>query len=412
MVVVPSDCHAGRKKRPELEVADIFRAHGQAYRQTHALTSPQLKALNDIVACRTAALGGHVEECDRCGYKQPSYNSCLNRHCPKCQALRQAKWIEQRKQRMLPTHYFHVVFTLPEEIRPVAIRNPKIVYGLLFKAASQTLLKLGRDEKWIGAQLGFTAVLHTWRADLRYHPHLHCLLAGGGLSPSGDEWISTDSEFLLPFAVLSKLFRGIFMSGLIEAYKRGDLDLRGACRHLQRQLDFQDWKRKLYRKMWRVFPKPTFLDHGHVISYLGRYVHRVAIANSRLQSMRDRKVTFVTKHDDIITITAEEFIRRFLMHVLPKGFTKIRHYGLMASSNAKTKLETARRLLEANNSADADEGDSHPDADEQLWEEMLLELTGSDASLCPCCKVGKLTRHRIERRRTYDPWNPPPPDTS
>lgn len=362
-----------------MEVADIFRAHGEVYRQTHVLSPEQRAAMRAIEVCRTQLLGGHVDVCDACAFARPAYNSCRNRHCPKCQALTQAAWIEKRMKYVLPTHYFHVVFTLPHELVPLALRNRKAIFDLLFSAATRTLLELGNDEQRLGAQLGVTAVLHTWTRDLRFHPHAHCIVTGGGLAPHGDRWISSRQKYLFPVRVLSDLFRGKFLDGLARAYERGELLLDGACATLADPAAFDRLKATLYCKAWVVYAKRPFAGPEQVFKYLSQYTHRVGISNHRLVSFDEQGVCFRTKHGKQVTLAAAEFIRRFLLHVLPNGFVKIRHYGLLASSNVGTKLADARRCLEDNNNS------SPPTTPQQTWKERLFALTGVDLATCPHC---------------------------
>jgi predicted Zn-ribbon and HTH transcriptional regulator len=336
--------------RPRLEVADILRVHGEAYRQRHPVSTEQAKVLRHLVQCRTAALGGHVDACDHCGYVAVSFNSCRNRHCPKCQGTQRAKWIEARLERLLPVEHFHVVFTLPDELNPLMLRNKRATYALLFKAAADTLLQLAADPKRLGAQIGFTAVLHTWGQNLLFHPHLHCVVTGGGLASDADRWISARPGYLLPVRALSRLFRGKFLAGLQQLYDAGKLDFRGSTEALGDQRAFTAFRRQLYDREWVVYAKPPFGGAEHVFRYLGRYTHRVAISNARLVSMDEQRVRFrykdyATRSRGIMTLAAEEFIRRFLLHVLPKRFVRIRHFGLLAGRNALTKLERARRLL-------------------------------------------------------------------
>jgi hypothetical protein len=334
--------------RPRLEVADIFRAHGDSYRLSHALPPSERSVMRAIEICRTPALGGHLDKCDQCDYAKPAYNSCRNRHCPKCQALRQAQWIAERMERILPTHYFHVVFTLPAELRPLVMRNKVVLYDLLFHAASRTLLDLGQDPKRLGGQLGITAVLHTWTRDLQFHPHLHCIVTGGGLSEDGLSWVPTGDNFLFPVKVMRRLFRAKFLAGLARARDDGVLDLGGSCAGLADPVAFAYLKNVLYTKDWVVYAKPPFGGPEHVYQYLGRYTHRVAISNQRCIAMDATSVRFATKDGRTATLKHHEFIRRFLLHILPRGFVKIRHFGLMAPGNIHTKLVTARRLLEPN----------------------------------------------------------------
>lgn len=377
--------------RPRLEVAEIFRGHGEVYRQTHAILPEQRAAMRAIEVCRTAALGGHVDVCDACTFTRPAYNSCRNRHCPKCQSLTQAAWIEKRMECVLPTHYFHVVFTLPHEIGALALRNRKTIFNLLFSAAAHTLLELGRDEQRLGAQLGVTTVLHTWTRDLRFHPHVHCIVTGGGLAPQGDRWIPSRQKYLFPVRVLSSLFRGKFLDGLAHAYERGELDLGGACAMHASSEGFNQLKDTLYRKNWVVYAKRPFAGPEQVFKYLGRYTHRVGISNQRLVSFDEHSVCFRTKNGKQVAVAPAEFIRRFLLHVLPNGFVKIRHYGLHASSNVHTKLVEARRHLEVNDQSAAA---SPP---QPTWKDRLLALTGLDLETCPRCG-GHMTSHTLDNR--------------
>lgn len=390
-------CAPERGRRPRHEVADIFRAHGEAYRATHSLTAEQRKVVWCVQACRTAVLGGHVEVCEDCGHKEPSYNSCRNRHCPKCQALDQGRWLQKQQNKILPVPYFHVVFTLPSELKPLARRNQKAVYDLLFKAASQTLLELGRDPGRFGALLGITAVLHTWTRDLRFHPHLHCVVTGGGLSLDGERWVDSGPKYLFPVQVLSKLFRGKFLAGLDRLHRRGELDIGEL---LPKGHDtFALLRDNLYRKNWVVYAKRPFAGPQEVFTYLGRYTHRVAISNHRILSFDDDGVTIDTRDGKTATMSAEQFIHRFLMHVLPPGFVKIRHYGLLASSNVKTKLVIARQLLADRVQDDRDNpNEETPSEIEELsadWCEALKQLTGVDPTVCPACGGSRLRREIV-----------------
>jgi len=331
--------------RPALELADIVRAHGAAYRLAHALTPEQSGVLGDIVRCRTAVLGGHVEVC-ACGYKSdPAYNSCRNRHCPKCQGAAARKWVEARVERVLPTHYFHVVFTLPAELRELAMCNRRLVFDLLLSAAAATLLDLGKDPERLGARLGLTMVLHTWARDLCFHPHVHAIVTGGGLSLDGERWLALRDDYIFPVEVMGALFRGKFLAGLSRAHARGKLDLG------PEPIDpegFDQLRSRLYAKRWHLYAKRPFGGPEQVIKYLGRYTHRVGISNSRLESMDDgARVTFRTKNGQKVTLAAQAFLGRFLQHVLPKGFVKIRHYGLHAPASVDSHLATARALLAA-----------------------------------------------------------------
>lgn len=394
-------CHGGSRDgksagRPSLEVADVFREHGEAYRRTHALTSEQLKVMADIETCRTSVLGGHEDKCNICGHKVPSYNSCLNRHCPKCQGLNQRKWIELRQERTLPTHYFHTVFTLPEELRSLARCNRKVVFNLLFKSAAETLLELGKDKKHLGGMLGITAVLHTWTRELDFHPHVHCIVTGGGLDAENENWLRADKDFLFPVQVLSRLFRGKFLAALDDVRKKGLLEFAGGAAHLEDNRNFSGLKNRLYGKDWVVYAKRPFGGPTQVFKYLGRYTHRVAIGNYRLLSIDESGVTFRTREKNTVKLRPEEFIRRFLMHVLPKGFVKIRHYGLKSSTNAKTKLEKARELILAELPCDAALAMNDTAADDSI-DENSTENINTERSTCPICGAKKMTRYRIEK---------------
>lgn len=389
-------------RRPGVEVADIFRAHGEVYRQQHVLTRDQLKVMRAIEACRTPVLGGHLDVCDHCGFSQASYNSCRDRHCPKCQSFKQAQWVEQRMERLLPVPYFHVVFTLPSSLRPIARRNQRAVYKLLFETASKTLLELGQDEKRLGAQLGITAVLHTWTRELEFHPHLHCIVTGGGLAPDGKSWIASRSRYLFPVKVLSRLFRGKFLAALQREHERGDVRWDD---------DLGKLLNPLYDTEWVVYAKRPFGGPDHVFKYLGRYTHRVGISNQRLLSLDERGVTFVTKGQRTLTLAPAEFIRRFLLHVLPPGFVKIRHYGLWASGNIATRLTAARLILAPDApppAAPPTQDLDHEGDDDQLdWQKRLLLLVGIDVTRCPRCGEGRMIRQPLGDTTTIPP--PPPP---
>ncbi len=380
-------CEPERVQRRRYEVADIFRAHGEAYRAAHPLTPEQRKVMWCIEACRTSVLGGHLDLCLDCGHQEPAYNSCRNRHCPKCQALEQARWLERQQKRILPVPYFHIVFTLPSELRPLVLRNRELVYGLLFKAATQSLLALGRDSKRLGALLGITAVLHTWTRDLRFHPHLHCIVTGGGLATDGQRWSDSGPKFLVHVEPLRRLFRGKFLDAIKRMHQRGLLDLgdsQDPPEILAKLLS------KLYAIKWGIHAERPFAGPRQVFSYLGLYTHRVAISNHRLLAVTDDSVTIATKNGNTATMHPQQFIRRFLLHVLPKGFVKIRHYGLLASCNAKTKLAKARELLQLRGEdvqrRDPDNGEA---AD---WRTLLEQLTGIDLKVCRHCGSRRLQR--------------------
>jgi hypothetical protein len=401
--------------RPALEVAQIFRRHGPEYRENHGLSPAQHRALRDIERCRTARLGGHVDVCSHsCGYLAISYNSCRNRHCPKCQSLKQAQWLTERRERLLPTQYFHLVVTLPHELKPMARFNPEPVFHLLFESASRALRQFARDYERLQAQVGFTAVLHTWDQDLNFHPHLHLVVTGGGLSPDGGRWVAARNSFLLPVRALSKIIRGKFLEGLEKAFREGRLKGQVAC--LEEPGQFQRFLRQLRRKKWVVYAKGAFGGSQKAYQYLSRYTHRVAISNHRLVSLAEGKVSFRARnnrrpgHQRLVTLTAPEFIRRFLLHVLPPRFVKIRHYGLMAPANARTKLEKARALLslQAPGATAAPPGlELDTPSDTNTWQDMLRALTGLDLTTCPNCG-GRMIRTTLtgkEDARLPPIWN-------
>ena len=382
-------CAPPHPRRPRHEVADIFRAHGEAYRQSHVLNPEQHMVMRAIEICRTSVLGGHLDVCQSCGHESPSYNSCRNRHCPKCQALAQAQWLEKRRERVLPVPYFHVVFTLPGELKPLAFRNRRLFYEMLFRAASQTLLALGRDPGRLGAQIGFTAVLHTWARDLQFHPHLHCIVTGGGLTEDGERWVSSSSTYLFPIEVISQLYRGKFVAALTSAYRKEQLDLPS---NLTTPEEFEILRRSLFSKNWVVYAKRPFAGPEQVFSYLGRYTHRVGISNHRILSVTDNSVTIATRGNATATMHPLEFIRRFLNHVLPNGFVKIRHYGLLASANVNSKLVVARSLLQLLMQPSDSPGQTEQDKP-QDWVALNEALTGVNLRVCPVCGSDRL--HRI-----------------
>jgi hypothetical protein len=364
---------APTRTRPAIELADVVRAYGPAFLQSRVLQPEQRAALRDIERCRTAVLGGHLDVCGACGHERPSYNSCRNRHCPKCQSLAQARWIDKRIERLLPVHYFHAVFTLPAELRGVVKRHRERVFDLIFASASATLLALARDPKRLGAELGVTMVLHTWTRELHFHPHVHAIVTGGGLSDDDARWVRTRKEFLFPVRVMGALFRGKMLAALERAHSQGHIDLGG--------VDL----RALRGKRWIVYAKRPFGGPEQVIRYLGRYTHRVGISNQRLVSMDERGVTFRTKDERSVTVEGAELLARFVEHVLPPHFVKIRHYGLHASANATTRLERARDLLPplVVRSCVADDHD---------WRDLLLRLTSTDVRVCPRCAARAVVR--------------------
>ena len=341
--------------RPPLEVADIIRAAGRSFidRNRSWLNRLHLKVLTAIEHCRTSALGGHLDRCIRCGYRAISFNSCRNRHCPRCQANARDRWIEARSRELLPTPYVHVVFTLPRELAPMALQNKKVVYDLLFRTSAETLLQVARDPKRLGADIGFFSVLHTWNQKLEHHPHVHCVVPAGGLSPDRSRWLSSQPNFFLPVAVLKKVFRGKFTAALKKAFQSGKLSFHGGLKPLATPKAFAALIRETYRTEWVVYCKRPFGGAEHALRYLGCYTHRVAISNHRLLALADGQVTFRWRdsaHKNKkrrMTLPVEEFLRRFLLHVLPRGFVRIRHFGILSTRNRSELLPLSRRLIEA-----------------------------------------------------------------
>lgn len=390
--------------RSSLEVADVFRSHGPAYRKTHGPSMPfrHLRAMRAIEVCRTAELGGHVYRCDHCGKLKVSYNSCRNRHCPKCQGLDKERWLDARKRDLLPTRYFHAIFTLPDSLRPLALRNQEMVYNILFKAASETLKALTQDPKHLGAVVGFIAVLHTWSQTLMDHPHLHCIVTGGGLSPDGTEWIPCKKDFFLPVKVMSRLFRGKFLAYLSEANKKGKLKFPGKIGHMKQDGSFNGFLSDLYKQDWVVYCKRPFANAETVMDYLGRYTHRVAISNDRVVNMEGDRVTFRYRDRSdnhtakYMTLDAEEFIRRFLMHILPDRFVKIRHYGILSNRNRHKKLGVAKTLLRVTDPDISTDGD-------ETWQDLLTRITGRDPRICPYCGKGRMVLKEILKPSALSP---------
>lgn len=381
--------------RPSIELADIVRRFGDELMSRRVLNIEQRRALHAISLCRSARLGGHVDVCNECGHQRPAYNSCRDRHCPKCQWLASQRWLDRRLEAILPVHHFHVVFTLPSELRLLTMYNRKLIFGLLFESASLTLKKLAADDRRLGATLGITAVLHTWSRDLSFHPHIHCVVSGGGLGADG-RWVKTRPGFLFPVKVLGKLFRGIFLDRLRRLFAAGKLDCSGKCAALASADGFQTFTDKLYSKRWNVYCKKPFGGVGAVHGYLCKYTHRIAISNRRLVSFDDDKVTFYTRDGHTASLSPPGFLSRFVNHVLPKNFVRIRHFGLYASSNVNTKLVKARMLLQqdsaplATNSGHAnDQSTGDPD-----FVKRLRVATGIDLSRCHVCGAN-VTRHGL-----------------
>jgi hypothetical protein len=378
--------------QPQLELADIFRQYGEQYRQAYPLSYDQLRVMRAIEQCRTAALGGHVDQCDSCGQLRISYNSCRNRHCPKCQSLAKFQWLEARMAELLPVGYFHVVFTLPDSLAAIALQNKRQCYNILFQAVAETLLKIAADEKYLGAQIGFIAVLHTWGQQLLLHPHIHCIVPGGGISPDGKSWLACRAGFFLPVRVLSRLFRGLFLHYLERAFDEGKLAFAGTLANLADQQTFANLLNSARQQQWVVYAKQPFGGPEQVLNYLGQYTHRVAIANHRLVSADAGLVSFRWKDyadnnsEKVMTLEAAEFIRRFLLHVLPTGFQRIRYYGFLANCQRTDKLAQARQLLGVGRET-ITASQPAPAVD---WKTIYQQLTGVSLDLCPVCQRGQM----------------------
>jgi hypothetical protein len=378
--------------REELEVADVLRHFGPAFRDQHgaSLSAARRRAMLAIENCRTAALGGHVEQCGDCGHQRVSYNSCRNRNCPKCQGLARAQWLTDRQAELLDVPYFHVVFTVPQQIEVIAFQNQVVVYDILFRAASETLRSIAADPKHLGAEIGFLAVLHTWGQNLVHHPHLHCLVPGGGIAPDGKSWIACRAGFFLPVRVLSRMFRGLFLHYLEKAFADGELNFFSAHRHLHEPVAFRRYLAPAHGTDWVVYAKRPFAGPAQVLDYVGRYTHRVAISNNRLVSMDNGKVRFRWKDyrdgssQKIMALEAGEFIRRFLIHVLPDGFHRIRYFGFLGNCHRARKLAQCRELLGMVPPALA--AVEPPDDDRDRYE----MLTGRSLRECPHCHIGRM----------------------
>jgi len=366
--------------RPPFEVADIIRAAGKDFIEKHRswLTILHLKILSAIERCRTAALGGHRDRCTRCGHVAAiSYNSCRNRHCPKCLNNARKKWLSARQKELLAVSYIHLVFTIPHTLSSLALQNKQLIYTLLFRAGAATLLEIAADPKHLGAEIGFFSILHTWGQNLLHHPHIHCVIPEGGLSPDHKTWVKPKYRFFLPCGVLSRVFRGKFIAGLKQAYREGKLCLVGTMQYLSEDKEFLSFLRALHHHQWVVYAKPPFRSVNHVLNYLARYTHRVAISNHRLVDLSDGKVTFRWRdyaHGNLLklmTVSVEEFLRRFLLHVLPQGFVRIRFFGYMANRRRAALLPLCRELIGANAQSDQISKPTKPD-DHPGW-------------LCPHC---------------------------
>ncbi len=382
-----------------LEMADVFREYGTAYEEAYgsSTSAQQRKVMLDLSACRTSVLGGHKKKCDRCGHEQNYYNSCRNRHCPKCQASARAGWLEARVKDLLDVAYFHVVFTIPDKIGQLALQNKRLVYSILFRSAAETLLTIAGDPKHLGANIGFLTVLHTWSQNLLHHPHIHCVVPGGGICPKSGEWIPCRENFFLPVRVLSRVFRGKFLCYLQQAYDSGKISFYGNLQDLSEKQRWNRWKRRLWSKEWVVYAKEPFGGPKQVLKYLARYTHRVAISNQRILSLEDGKVTFRWKDyakGNIVrtmSLNAVEFCRRFLLHVLPTGFVRIRYYGFLSNGQRRKQLTHIRNLLGDTLSTQLANGDVSSSLSPSTPDEH------DEPELCPKCKKGRFVRvERIE----------------
>jgi hypothetical protein len=404
---------AGQGPSSARDIGALFRRHEQSFLAAHTLWPQQRRALRDISVCRTAALGGHLDVCQSCGLTRPAYNSCRNRHCPKCQALRQARWVQKRMERALPVPHFHVVFTLPAELRPLVAHNRERLFALLF-AAAETIVQLAADPKRLGARVGVTAVLHTWGRNLTFHPHLHCIVTAGGLAADGMAWVPADPDYLLPIKVMSRLFRGKFLAAISKMYQQGELVLEGGAAPLADRLAFKRLCDALYDKDWVVYAKASFGNAHALFRYLGQYTHRVAISNHRILSADDQQIVFRTRGRAVCRLEPADFIRRFLQHILPPGFVKIRHFGLFAAGNINTKLAAARCAIDATTgssaatsngvAAPAPSSESDVPRDNTDWRDLFRSLTGIDLGRCPVCGGALLVAPLVSARA--------PPDTS
>jgi hypothetical protein len=382
--------------KPIFEVADILQEGFSRYAKIYGPLQPeQYKVANAIMACRTSLLGGHIDHCDHCNHERISYNSCRNRHCPKCQALLRAQWVENRTRDLLPVHYFHVVFTIPHELNAFALRNKKTFYTFFFQAVSETLQAFAHDEKYLGGEIAFYAILHTWGQNLMDHPHIHCVIPGGALMPDGG-WKHCPKDFLFPVKPLSALFKGKLLDYLKKAIKTGDIELCGNLQQYKNNALFQNLLDGLYKTPWVVYVKPPFAGPEAVVKYTGQYTHRVAISNSRLASMDEKTVAFKWKdyadgnNHKIMTLETVEFIRRFLLHVIPTGFVRIRHYGFLSNRSRKEKLNECREALgikPANVENSTEKHSVH-------WYDLVIRFTGIDPRICPICNKGHMKTYR------------------
>ena len=386
------DTEGSLEKPRKVELADIFMEFGSSYRRTHPMPLSHHKVMRAVQVCRTSYLGGHMKVCSSCGFSHPTYNSCGNRHCPKCQTLAKVRWVKKREEELLPVDYFHNVFTLPHELNVLARSNKKVIYDILFKSVSQTLLEFGENE--LGGKVGFISILHTWDQKLAEHIHLHCIIPAGALSTDKKRWIgSANDNFLFSVKALSKVFRGKFTGYLKKAYAKGDLTFAGKSTEYGTNEGFKALIDGLYRKEWIVYSKKPFAGPKKVLDYLGRYIFRTAISNERIKGVKGGRVTFAYRdrrdgnRKKEITLTADEFIRRFLLHVLPNSYMRIRHFGFLSNCNRKENITCLKKLL----GVFGDTGEKPG----QSMEELMLELTGKDISRCPRCKVGTMALHHL-----------------
>jgi hypothetical protein len=390
------------------KIGALFREFGAPYRAAHLPSLAQHKAMRAIERCRTSELGGHVERCDSCGYERISYNSCRNRHCPNCQFLAKERWLLDRKRELLPIAYFHLVFTIPDELNPIALVNQRLVYDLLFQAASETLLTLVGDARHVGGVPGIIAVLHTWGQNLMDHPHVHCIVTGGGLSTDGTRWVvpkkmTVHKDFFIHVHVLSALFKKKFLAYLKQRYQAGAFKWVGRISYLNQKAAFQMLLNQLYAKQWVTYCKKPFGGPEQVLRYLGRYTHRVAISNQRIFNVDDDKVTFKWRDyrdgnkTRLMTLDVFEFMRRFLLHILPVRYYKIRYYGLLSNRSRGARLSRCHEILQVSQQA------ASVKSERLCWEDLLFELCGLDVRKCPKCQTGRMVRKQLLSRSTGVP---------
>jgi uncharacterized protein (DUF983 family) len=370
-----------------IKIGDIFRQYGQQYRQNYKMSDVQQQAFFAIKNCRTSMMGGHTDRCDQCGHQRIFYNSCRNRHCPQCQGLKQAKWVDKLACDLLPVQYFHIVFTIPSEMNHLALQNPTCMYDILFKSASETLITLSKERKYLCCLTGIVAVLHSWGQNLMYHPHLHTMVPAGGWNEQEQKWRASRKKLFIPVKVISTLFKNKFLFYLKKAYADQELKFCGEINQLNLRCNFKNLINSLYEKEWVVYIKKPFKNSAQIVEYLGRYSHRVAIANSRIKSVEGDHVTFSMKDyrdgcRKIIKLTPTEFIRRLLLHILPKRFCKIRYYGLFATRNRSTTLARCRKNMCKSIRISRFTG--------LTWQEQLRLITGKDITICPVCQKGKM----------------------